>query len=152
MDLGKLLASKFTRKDSEEKTAKAANEERLQTQRTMKDRNYEAVKDVFAPILKSFNASVGSGAWLKLETRPPELRLDHGFNRVLNIVIGEAHVELSRGGSQGRKTRPFPKPFFFMAYTEDGQPIFSESYHIESAWMTAQDFAGYCLEEALGMD
>lgn len=152
MDLGKLLAAQFTAKDIEEKNAKAEREQGLLSKRDAKDRNFDALKAVFEPILDSFNATVGSGAWLKMETRPPELRFDHGFLRILLIKVGEAHVEVSRGGAQGRKTRPFSKPFFFMAYTEDGEPIFSESYHIDSAWITAQDFAALCLREALEVE
>jgi hypothetical protein len=152
MDLGKLLAAQFTAKNDEERTAKAEREKSLVSKRDAKERNFEALQAVFEPILVSFNTTVGSGAWLKLETRPPELRFDHGFNRVLLIKVGEAHVEISRGGAQGRHTRPFSKPFFFMAYTDADEPIFSESYHIDSAWITADDFAALCLREALQVE
>ena len=94
------------------RSEKAETEQRTRTSKEWRDRNFSAVQNLFEPIVQSFNADVANGARLKMEARPYELRFDHGFSRVMLILVGEAHVELSRGGAQGRKTLPFSKPFF----------------------------------------
>ncbi len=151
MDIGKLLASNFSDKHSADTSEKAQTEQRTRTSKEWRDRNFEAVQKLFEPIVQSFNEGVGNGPRLKMETRTYELRFDHGFTRVLLLMVGEAHVELSRGGAQGRHTLPFSKPFFFISYDADGSPTFSESYHIESAWITGEEFALLTLREALGI-
>ena len=152
MDIGKLLASNFSEKKTADSSEKAQSEQRIRTAKEWQDRNFTAVESLFLPIVRSFNEDVGTGARLKMEARPYELRFDHGFTRVLLLTVGEAHVELTRGGSQGLKTLPFSNPFFFISYEADGNPIFSESYHIESAWMRGEEFALLCLREALGIE
>lgn len=152
MDVGTLLASKFAARDTEQKSAKQEQEERIRSQREMKEKNFIAVKALFVPIVDSFNAAVGSGPRISIEIKGNELRFDHGFTTVLLLKVGEAHVEISRGGAHGRFTKPFPKPFFFVGYGPNDEALFSESYHIESAWMTGEEFAIYCLHEALNID
>lgn len=151
MDLGKLLATQFSDKDIADESTKDAKEQRTRTAQEWRDRNFGAVKALFEPILASFNDGVPQGKRLKMEDKGYELTFEHGFSVVMLASIGEAHVELSRGGTHGRKTTPFSKPFFFISYDIDGNPVFSESYHIESAWITAEEFASYCLREALGI-
>lgn len=152
MDIGKLLASKFSDKHVADTSEKAQDEQRTRTSNEWRDKNFAAVESLFEPIVQSFNEGVGNNPRLRMEGRSYELRFDHGFSRVLLLIVGEAHVELTRGGAQGRKTLPFSRPFFFISYSADGRPIFSESYHIESAWITGEEFALLTLREALGIE
>jgi len=152
MDIGKLLATKFSDKDTVDQSEKNESAQRTRTSKEWRDRNFAAVESLFGPIIESFNEGVGNGPRLKMESRTYELRFDHGFSRVMLLLIGEAHLELTRGGAQGRKTQPFSKPFFFISYDADGNPIFSESYHIESSWISGEEFALLSLREALGIE
>jgi hypothetical protein len=152
MDIGKLLAGKFAAKETAEKSAKEAAAQRVRTELEWKEYNLNALLQLFEPIIKSFNESVHDGARLAVQRKGYDLLFTLGFNTVFLIKVGETHLELSRGGAQGRKTKPLSRNFFFLSYTEKNEMIFSESYHIESAWISGEEFAAHCLQEALHIE
>ncbi|HEY4354325.1 MAG TPA: hypothetical protein VGN16_01145 [Acidobacteriaceae bacterium] len=152
MDIGKLLAGKFEAKETAESTAKATQASRIRSELEWKEYNREALKRLFEPIIKSFNATIQDRVKLSLEIKGFDMTFSLGFNVVLLIKIGEAHVELSRGGVYGRYAKPLTPNFFFISYTERNEPIFSQSYHIESAWIAGEEFATHCLKEALQIE